>query len=61
MWLTRWESRHESVYALKLRLIDVLKALTNIALTSNKNYKKVYSSSLKKKLESIEFVYGKKF
>lgn len=53
---TRWESRHQSIYALKLRFIDVLKALTNLSLTSSKNDEKVSSLSLKKKLESIEFV-----
>lgn len=53
---TRWESRHESINALKLRFIDILKALTNISLTSSKKDEKATSLSLKKKLESMEFV-----
>ncbi|KAL4097421.1 hypothetical protein QTP88_022204 [Uroleucon formosanum] len=53
---TRWESRHESLYALKSRFIDVLKALTNMSLTSTKTEERNISLSLKKKLESVEFV-----
>lgn len=53
---TRWESRHESLYALKTRFIDVLKALTNMSLTSTKTEERNTSLSLKKKLESVEFV-----
>ncbi|KAL4153096.1 hypothetical protein QTP88_000929 [Uroleucon formosanum] len=49
---TRWESRHESLYALKSRFIDVLKALTNMSLTSTKTEERNISLSLKKKLES---------
>eukprot|EP00102_Acyrthosiphon_pisum_P010539 XP_008178884.1 PREDICTED: zinc finger MYM-type protein 1-like [Acyrthosiphon pisum] len=45
----RWESRHESINALKLRFIDILKALTNISLTSSKKDEKATSLSLKKK------------
>ncbi|XP_022162174.1 zinc finger MYM-type protein 1-like, partial [Myzus persicae] len=33
---TRWESRHESIYPLKVRFKDVLKSLSNISLTSQK-------------------------
>ncbi|KAL4083682.1 hypothetical protein QTP88_028998 [Uroleucon formosanum] len=53
---TRWESRHLSVYALKVRFIDVLKSLSNISLTSLKREEKNIASTLKKKLENIEFV-----
>lgn len=53
---TRWESRHESLHALKSRFIDVLKALTNMSLTSTKKEERNTSLSLKKKLESVEFV-----
>lgn len=55
--VTRWEARHESIYSLKVRFIDVLKALTNITLTSSKTDEKNMSLSLKKKLESVEFVF----
>lgn len=36
LYLNRWESWHESLHALKIRFIDVLKALTNMSLTSTK-------------------------
>ncbi|KAL4082839.1 hypothetical protein QTP88_029495 [Uroleucon formosanum] len=39
--VTRWEARHESIYSLKVRFIDVLKALTNISLTSSKTDEKM--------------------
>lgn len=45
---TRWESRHESLYALKSRFIDVLKALTNMSLTSTNTEERNTSLSLKK-------------
>lgn len=38
---TRWEARHTAVYALKVNYIQVLKSLTNIILTSNKNDEKI--------------------
>lgn len=53
---TRWESRHVSVYALKVRFIDVLKSLSNISLTSLKREERNIANALKKKLENIEFV-----
>lgn len=53
---TRWEARHTAVYALKVNYIQVLKSLTNIILTSNKNDEKNTAVSLKKKMESFEFV-----
>ena len=45
-----------SVYALKVRFIDVLKSLSNISLTSLKREERNIASTLKKKLENIEFV-----
>jgi len=54
---TRWESRHESIYALKVRFKDVLKSLSNISLTSQKKEERSASLSLKKKMESMEFVF----
>jgi len=53
---TRWESRHVSIYALKVRFIDVLKSLSNISLTSQKKEERNIANALKKKLEKIEFV-----
>ena len=52
-----WESRHESIYALKVRFKDVLKSLSNISLTSQKKEERSASMFLKKKMESMEFVF----
>lgn len=38
---THWESRHVSIYALKVRSIDVLKSLSNVSLTSQKKKKEI--------------------
>jgi len=46
---TRWETRYESVSALKERYIDVLKSLTGIILTSDKLGERNLANSLKKK------------
>ncbi|XP_022171540.1 zinc finger MYM-type protein 1-like, partial [Myzus persicae] len=53
---TRWEARHDSVFALKERYLDIIKALTHILLTSHKSDETNLDGSLKKKLESAEFV-----
>ncbi|XP_029340903.1 52 kDa repressor of the inhibitor of the protein kinase-like [Acyrthosiphon pisum] len=53
---TRWEARHESVSALKERYVDVLKSLTFYSLTSKKAEERCIAVSLKKKMESFEFV-----
>ncbi|KAL4153489.1 hypothetical protein QTP88_001322 [Uroleucon formosanum] len=50
---TRWEARHNAVFALKERIVDVLKTLTVISLTSKKNEEIVQSKSLQKKIENI--------
>lgn len=54
--VTRWEARHDAVYVLKDRYIDVLKSLTNISLTSRKTEERTKSIGLKNKIESFEFV-----
>ncbi|KAF0708284.1 zinc finger MYM-type protein 1-like, partial [Aphis craccivora] len=53
---TRWEARHNAVFALKERFVDVLKTLTVISLTSKKNEEIVQSKTLQKKIENIEFI-----
>lgn len=54
--VTRWEARHDAVYALKDRYIDVLKSLTNISLTSQKTEERTKSIGIKNKIESFEFI-----
>jgi len=45
---TRWEAKHNAVYALKTRFIAVLKSLTTMSLTSNKSDEKLMAAGLKK-------------
>lgn len=53
---TRWESRHDAVFSLKDRFIDILKALTCVILTSKKTAEQTMASGLKNKIENFEFV-----
>lgn len=53
---TRWEARHDAVFALKTRFVDVLKVLTQIILTSSKTNEKNLAMGLKKQIENREFV-----
>ncbi|KAL4083674.1 hypothetical protein QTP88_028990 [Uroleucon formosanum] len=53
---THWESRHSSVSALKQRYIGVIKSLTYMSLSSNKVDEKHMAISIKKKIESFEFL-----
>jgi len=53
---TRWEARHDAVFSLKVRFIDVLKALTCMALTSKKTTERTLTSGLKSKIKNFEFV-----
>jgi len=53
---TRWEARHDAVFSLQERFIDVVKCLTKISLTTKKTDERNSSLSLKKKLESSEFI-----
>ncbi|XP_025203365.1 zinc finger MYM-type protein 1-like [Melanaphis sacchari] len=53
---TRWEARHSSVSALKERYIGVIKSLTYLSLSSSKADEKHMAISIKKKIESFEFL-----
>lgn len=53
---TRWEARHDAVFSLKERFIDILKALTCIILNSKKTTERTIASGLKSKIENFEFV-----
>lgn len=53
---TRWEVRHDAVFVLQERFIDAVKWLTKISLTTKKPDERNASISLKKKLESSEFI-----
>ncbi|XP_022166846.1 uncharacterized protein LOC111031275 [Myzus persicae] len=52
----RWEARHSSVSALKQRYIGVIKSLTYMCLSSNKVDEKHMVISIKKNIESFEFL-----
>jgi len=56
MCATRWEARHNALFSLKQRFVDVLKAFTRIQLTSTKKDEINIATALKKKIESAEFV-----
>ncbi len=53
---TRWEARHSAVLALKMRYIDILKALTKIILTSSKRDEIAEAKGLKKRIENFQFI-----
>lgn len=53
---TRWSSRYDAVSALRYRYSDVLKALTDIALTSNKKDEVNEALSLKRAIEKFSFI-----
>jgi len=44
--LTRWKARHDAVFSLKERFIDILKALTCIILNSKKTTERTIASGL---------------
>ncbi|OCT96206.1 hypothetical protein XELAEV_18013881mg [Xenopus laevis] len=54
---TRWSSRYESLFALRFRFTDIMKALSKLMLTSTKAKEKQEAKSLKKKLEAFEFIF----
>lgn len=54
---TRWSGRIQSVLAVKLRLYDILKALTEIELKSSKKDEIADASSLKKRMSTFEFIF----
>ncbi|XP_051168609.1 zinc finger MYM-type protein 1-like [Leptopilina boulardi] len=53
---TRWVGRYDAVYALKVRLGDVLKNLSRIVLTSKKPDERNAALGLQKKIERLEFI-----
>ncbi|XP_060846286.1 zinc finger MYM-type protein 1-like, partial [Rhopalosiphum padi] len=53
---TRWEARHQAIFALKERFNDVLITLTKITLTTTNGDERNVSKSIRSKLDSVEFV-----
>ena len=54
---THWSSRYESLSAIRYRYVDVMKALTKIALTSDKNDERGEAAGLKKTMEKFSFIF----
>lgn len=54
---TRWSSRTDSLKALRYSYTDVMKALSNIILLSEKPKEKAEAMGLKKQLESFSFIF----
>lgn len=54
---TRWAGRYSSLLAVKLRYIDIMKALTKIILTSNKREDREEANRIKKNISKFEFIF----
>jgi hypothetical protein len=54
---TRWEARHDAVFATMNRYCDIMKVLTQIVLTSCKADERQEAHNLKKAMESFEFLF----
>ena len=54
---TRWSSRFESLSAIRYRYVDVMKALTKIALTSDKGDERNEAAGLMKSMEKFIFIF----
>lgn len=54
---TRWAGRLQSITAVKIRFVDILKALTEINLKSNKKEEREEVIRIKKSMEKFEFIF----
>uniref|UniRef100_A0A3B3RTZ4 HAT C-terminal dimerisation domain-containing protein n=1 Tax=Paramormyrops kingsleyae TaxID=1676925 RepID=A0A3B3RTZ4_9TELE len=54
---TRWSSRFESLSAIRYRYVDLMKALTKIALTSDKRDERNEAVGLMKSMEKFSFIF----
>ena len=53
---TRWSSRHDAVKCLRHNYKDILKALTQINLTSKKSDERAEAAGLVKAIQNFDFV-----
>ncbi|KAF3859013.1 hypothetical protein F7725_021412 [Dissostichus mawsoni] len=54
---TRWCSRHDAIAALRYRYVDIMKALTKIALVSEKREERDEATALKNHMEKFSFIF----
>lgn len=54
---TRWSSRFESLSAIRYRYVDIMRALTKIALTSDKKDERNEAAGLRKSMEKFSFIF----
>ncbi|XP_065665697.1 zinc finger MYM-type protein 1-like [Hydra vulgaris] len=54
---TRWSGRIQSIAAIKVRFVEILKAVTKIILQSNKVDERNEAANIKKQIENFEFVF----
>ena len=54
---TRWAGRLQSITAVKIRFVDILKALTEINLKSNKKEERKEAIRIKKSMEKFEVIF----
>ncbi len=52
---TQWASKRDALHTLRFRYSDILKALTKIALQSNKSEERAEATGLVKSMETFEF------
>ncbi|KAE9530014.1 hypothetical protein AGLY_011476 [Aphis glycines] len=53
---TRWAGRYEAVFALKIRFVEIQKALTKVILCSSKLDEKNEAEGIKKQIENYNFI-----
>ncbi|KAF3844232.1 hypothetical protein F7725_013573 [Dissostichus mawsoni] len=52
-----WCSRHDAIAALRYRYVDIMKALTKIALVSEKREERDEATALKNHMEKFSFIF----
>ncbi|XP_065668169.1 zinc finger MYM-type protein 1-like [Hydra vulgaris] len=54
---TRWAGRYTSLFAVKIRFLDIMKALSAISITSTKREEREEAVRIQKNMSSFEFVF----
>ncbi|XP_065652950.1 zinc finger MYM-type protein 1-like [Hydra vulgaris] len=54
---TRWAGRYTSLFAVKIRFLDIMKALSEISITSTKREEREEAVRIQKNMSSFEFVF----
>ncbi|XP_065657993.1 zinc finger MYM-type protein 1-like [Hydra vulgaris] len=54
---TRWAGRYTSLFAVKIRFLDIMKALSEISITSTKREEREEAVRIQKNMSNFEFVF----